>query len=369
MNKKDERRIKHDRIREYLESHKLEGVLLSRRCNFSWYTCGAHNHVPLASESGPAWVLVTPQEAKVLTTNIEATRLRGEDLAESEIEIVEFPYYDPNAAGEVFKKTVGGMKIALDAPAPPLDAPALGGDFDRLRWSLTPGEMDRYRALARDTVAAVESVAREVAPGQSENELAGMLAGELNKRDCGYWVLLVGADDRIVEFRHPLPTEKRVEKYFMLIACAERTGLIVSCTRLCSFGPLGEELLAKHRAVVNVDAALISSTRPGAKLCEIYAEAQAAYKSEGFDGEWRLHHQGGPCGYQPRDVIANPTQEVAVLTDQAFAWNPSITGTKSEDTILCLQDGPEIMGMSDDWPVIEGEWKGQKLPRADILVR
>lgn len=58
-----------------------------------------------------------------------------------------------------------------------------------------------------------------------------------------------------------------------------------------------------------------------------------------------------------------------MLPDQAFAWNPSITGTKSEDTILCRQDGPEIMGLSDNWPSIQGEWKGQRFPRADILIR
>ena len=102
---------------------------------------------------------------------------------------------------------------------------------------------------------------------------------------------------------------------------------------------------------------------------DIYAEGQKAYASVGFKDEWRLHHQGGSCGYLPRDVFASPGEPVAALADQAFAWNPSITGTKSEDTILCRQDGPEVMGMSDNWPRINVQWNGKKLARPDILVR
>jgi len=369
MDKKEERKIKHDRVCEYLTRHDLDAVLLARRCNFSWYTCGAHNHVGLACDVGSSWLLVTQDAARVITTNIEATRLRAEELAQAGIEVVEFPYHDPAETAETFRKAVGSMRLAVDAEVPGLDAPRLDGDFDRLRWQLTEAEMQRYRALATDAVAAVETVARKTQPGQTENDLAGMLAAELYGRNCNLWAVLIGADDRIVKYRHPLPTEQPVEKYFMLIACAERDGLICSCTRLASFAALSEELEAKHRAVADVDAALILATRPGAKLCEVYAEGQAAYEAGGFPDEWRLHHQGGPCGYLARDLLANPTEQTVALADQAFAWNPSITGTKSEDTILCRPDGPEVLGMSDDWPRIEGQWKGGKVPRAAILVR
>ncbi|GAG12309.1 unnamed protein product, partial [marine sediment metagenome] len=35
-----ERRHKHARVAELLEALHLDAVLFSRRCNFSWYTCG-----------------------------------------------------------------------------------------------------------------------------------------------------------------------------------------------------------------------------------------------------------------------------------------------------------------------------------------
>jgi len=365
----DERTTKHQRVFDYLDAHDLDAVLLSRRCNFSWYTCGAHNYVNHACEVGNSALLVAREKATVLTTNIEAPRLAGEELAGSGIEIVEYPYSDAGAQADALAAAVGSMRVATDAPTSLPELPALDAEFDRLRWTLTTWEIDRYRALCLDVVEAVEAAARGAERGQTEAALAGLLAAVLRQRDCMPWVLLVAADERLERFRHPLPTDRAVERVFMLVTCAERDGLIAACTRLASLGPVPDELARRHQAVVNVDAALISSTRPGATLGEIYAAGQAAYADEGFADEWRLHHQGGSCGYQPREWIASPGETTEALADQAFAWNPSITGTKSEDTILCTEAGPEGLAGGTDWPTVTGRWQGATLERPAILVR
>ena len=365
----DERRIKHQRVIAYLDAHALEAVLLSRRCSFSWYTCGAHNYVCHAADAGNSWLLVARDGAKVLTTNIEAARLRNEELADSGIEVLEHPYQDEGARNRLFAEATAGLRVAADVNPPWMDLPALGADFDRLRWTLTAGEIERYRALGTDTALAVESAARGVPRGATEHQAAGVLAGELRSRGCVPWVLLVAGDDRVERFRHPLPTGRAIERCFMLVACAERGGLISVCTRLACFGRLAAELARRHQAVVRVDAAMILATRPGATLGAIYDEGRRAYAAVGFADEWRLHHQGGSCGYLPRDVIAGPDTPIEALANQAFAWNPSITGTKSEDTILCAPDGPQLLREPTDWPTISAEWEGASLDRPAILER
>jgi len=218
-------------------------------------------------------------------------------------------------------------------------------------------------------VAAIESVARRAEPGQTEDDLAAMLSHDLRRRGCLPWVLLVAADERIERHRHPLPTAKPVKRYFMLVIGAERGGLVAAYSRLAHFGKVPAELARKHEAVCTVDAALIAATRPGAVFADIFAEAQAAYAAVGFPDEWRMHHQGGSTGYLPREVKAAPGEKTAALADQAFAWNPSITGTKSEDTILCRAAGPELVAPPGDWPTLRAEWKGFAVNRPVILER
>jgi antitoxin VapB len=182
-------------------------------------------------------------------------------------------------------------------------------------------------------------------------------------------VLLIAVDERIDRYRHPIPTTKKLKRRAMLVLCARQHGLIVSLTRLVHFGKLSAELKRRHRAVCTVDAVLMSNTRIGTPIREVFRRGVAVYTQHGFTDEWQLHHQGGPCGYEPRDYLGSPKAAGVVLENQAFAWNPSIAGTKSEDTVLATTKGPQIITESSDWPMVRIDWQGETLLRPDILVR
>jgi len=61
--------------------------------------------------------------------------------------------------------------------------------------------------------------------------------------------------------------------------------------------------------------------------------------------------------------LATPTATERIEGNQAFAWNPSIAGTKSEDTILLSDKGTEIISQVGDWPCTEVDG----IKRPDIL--
>ena len=155
----------------------------------------------------------------------------------------------------------------------------------------------------------------------------------------------------------------------MLVASVRRHGLQASATRLVHFGELPAELRDRHNACALVDACFNLETRPGASAGQIFARAMHTYAAAGYPDEWRLHHQGGACGYAGRDYKATPASDEVVLENQAFAWNPSITGTKSEDTVLATSGGPEVLTPAYDWPMVDTEYHGQVFPRPDILIR
>ncbi len=102
---------------------------------------------------------------------------------------------------------------------------------------------------------------------------------------------------------------------------------------------------------------------------EVFKNAVAVYAETGFAEEWRNHHQGGTAAYEPRETVATLASQAEVELHQAYAWNPSVTGTKSEDTVLVGSEGNEVLTDIPGWPSISINRKGQVLERPAILVK
>lgn len=332
---------KHERLARCARERGVEAIWIRRRANIAWLTDGADVHCDLASELGVASVLWTARGAVVLTNTIEAARLRDEEpFAGFEFEVADW------------WRNAGPPAIEHVSDWP---EDVLAG----LRAPLTDLELLRVRALGRETGECLEATMRDVRRGASELDVAAELGAALRSRGIRAPVLLVAADGRIARYRHPIPTRARLERVLMAAVCAERHGLIVSATRLVHFGALDADLRRRHDAVCDVDVALHAATVPGARWGDVLGRAIDVYAATGFADEWTKHHQGGPMGYALRDFCVAPDEPRAVLERQIVGWNPSITGTKSEDAIL---PGGEVLTRgAGDWPMREG--------RPDILVR
>jgi antitoxin VapB len=359
--------LKLARVRGLLKSTGAEAALIGRQSNFSWLACGGDSHIALNSDRAASQWLVTPKKVFLLANRIEMSRMQDEVARGLGAEPLIFEWHDDQGANRALKKVVDPKKVISDTgdlgtrAAPELFAP--------LRYSLLPVEVKRFQALGRAAETAMYLTCHAIRPGISEYIIAGHLAEECWYAGVTPLVLLIAVDERIHNYRHPLPTRKKLKRCAMLVLCARQHGLVVSITRLVHFGKAPADLRRRHAATCAVDAAFISNTRVGAPVREIFQRGMAAYAEQGFPGEWQLHHQGGPCGYETRDFVATPGASGVVVENQGFAWNPSITGTKSEDTILATAKGPKIITESKDWPMLSVEQGEQTILRPDILVR
>jgi Xaa-Pro aminopeptidase len=350
-------------IRNLAARHDLDAILLQRVSSVAWATDGASAYVNMARSNAEVSLLITHDSQFLLTNNIEATRLEKEELLITQgwdFQIT--PWFEQ---GDAMPRLTDGLKFGTDFFYP--GAVNLSVEMARLRANLNPEEGRRFRILGRLCGEAIEVAIHSVHPGQTEYELAGMLAGETERRGVQTIVNLIAVDDRIFNFRHPLPTSKKLVHYAMLILCGRKWGLVCSLTRLVYFGKMPEEIRQKAQAVAEVDAAIISATRPGQSLGQIFACAQGSYATAGYPDEWRLHHQGGPAGYEPREFIATPSSTEIVAAGQVYAWNPSITGCKSEDSILVGEDGFEVLSIVPGWPMLQIEVGGRIIERPAIL--
>jgi len=366
MTRLEEVAAKVERVRGLMAEEELSAVVLGGATNFAWITAGGDDVVALASERGVACAVITDDGQYVITDNIEAGRLADEELSGLEFEIVQDEWHKENFV-QMLDAIVEGDAAADGNWLP--GASDYGDEIARLRWSLLPSEIERYRALGQEVSRCLTESAREIQPGQSEFEIAALLTGKLKALDIAPNVILIATDERIAKYRHPLPKAKKLERYAMLVASVRRFGLQASATRLVHFGELSAELKQRHQACCLVDACFNLETKPGARVANVFARAQQTYAATGFPDEWRLHHQGGACGYAGRDYKATPDIDEVVYDNQAFAWNPSITGTKSEDTVVATAEGPDVLTAAVDWPMLEVEYHGKTLARPDILIR
>jgi Xaa-Pro aminopeptidase len=359
----DELYEKQKRIRALLTERQLDAMLLRRVSSFAWATGGAASYVNTATTEGAAALLIKPGRRYLIANNIEATRLQAEEkLAAQGWDMSITPWYGIDFT---IAMLIRGLKLGADSPYP--GATDLSYELARLRAHLTPAEGERFRMLGRLCAEAMDHAIREVRPGQTEYEIAAILARETLARGAQPIVNLIATDERVFKFRHPLPTDKKLEKYAMLVLCGRKWGLVCSITRLVHFGRLPDDVRRKADACARIDATMIAATKPGQTLDDILKRAVATYAETGFANEWQLHHQGGPAGYEPREFLATPNAPDMVAVGQAYAWNPSITGAKSEDTILVGQTENEVLTTISDWPMLSITVDGRTMEQPAIL--
>ena len=356
--------LKMNCIQALLDERQLDALLLQRVSSFAWATCGAASYVNTATTTGASSLLITRSDRYLITNNIEAPRLEQEEcLAAQGWDFRVAPWHEANQA---LAPLTQGLKLGVDGAYP--GAMDLAADVARLRARLTPEEGERFRTLGRLCAEAMNNAIHVIRPGQTEYQIASFLARQTESLGAQAIVNLVATDARVYSFRHPLPTDKKLERYAMLVLCGRKWGLVCSITRLVHFGRLPDDLRRKAEATARVDATFVACTRPGQTLGQVFQRATAVYAETGFPDEWRLHHQGGPAGYEPREYLGNPASTDVVSVGQAYAWNPSITGTKSEDTILVGKETNEVLTAIPNWPTLNVTVNRQTIARPAILV-
>lgn len=352
-------------LREAMKLHGLDAVVIKRQGNFSWLTGGGLSMVGIANELGIAALVILPDAEFAVCSAVEGPRMAREECLEDQGYSLQVYPWQQERETEIVRRLAGPGRVAADYPLPgaedanPVIAP--------LRYALTEWELARYRALCLFTAEAVEDTCRTVRQGDRECAVTGRLAERLWAERVDFVVTLCAADERTSLYRHPIPTEKRVEKFLMLCVNSRKGGLITSITRFVHFGKRPSDLEEKYAANVYIDCAMMAATIPGRPWKDAYLAGKEAYARFGKLAEMDLHHQGGPLGYQPRDARVTEESTGVVLENQAFAWNPTITGVKSEDVMLARSSGPEILTKPCNYPTRECEAGGIRFVRPDIL--
>jgi Xaa-Pro aminopeptidase len=321
---------------------------------FAWMTAGGSSAVLQTTDGGVAEVLVTPEEACILTDAIEAERLRAEELPDGFTFHVE-PWTEPELRERYVLNAAAGRTVLSDRPVhaeQPLPAA-----LRQRRLVLGADERARYRELGRAAAEAMSETLRRARPDWTGYQLAGAGAEALWQRGIHPALVLAAGERRLPAWRHPTPSHEVLGARAMLVFCARRHGLYANLTRFVSFGPAP---LDEQRALMDVEATGLAAIQPGKSLAAVYHAFDAAYRHADREGAIREHHQGGITGYRAREIVASPSTATQLEEGMAFAFNPSFAGVKIEDTFLLGPDGLENLTFDPGWPAADVH--GRKRP-------
>jgi Xaa-Pro aminopeptidase len=352
--------IKLELIRQTLSETEAQGVRLRGTDWFAWVTAGASNTVLLTAETGVAEVLVTAEDAWVLTDEIEAQRLVDEELPVN-FKLHVNPWADADARESFVRDVTAGGEILSDHPIPQLEKP-LPPSLQQHKRVMMSSELERYRQVGQKASVAMTEVLKAAKPTWTEYQLAGAGAEALWASGLHPALTLVAGERRLPLYRHATPTGEQIGRQAMMVFCARGYGLYANLTRFVCFGALSDERADLHRHVREIEAQALNMCKPGTTLDEVYHALAVAYEQHGFPNAIKEHHQGGTTGYLAREVVANPFTKDTLAENMAVAWNPSLPGAKIEDTFVILGDGKlENMTFDPSFPNVEVEGRLRSL--------
>jgi antitoxin VapB len=324
----------------------------------AWAIHGINPPIDRTAGVDTVWVAIGRTTVTVITTAVEERRII-EELLPSGVGLVAVPWWDGDAM----------VSAAVDAIGVPIDQiagdghPSFTGQLEhqliQIRLSLDPDERLRLRELGAKATVAVESALRAWTPGETDTSIAARLAAAVESFGADAPVLLVGADERLHRYRHPVAVGAPTHHVVMAVLVARLRGLHVALTRYVSTDDTAE-MEARLDVVRGIHRDVLAAGRPGRTYGQALEVLADSYARSGAPDAWGEHYQGGPIGYAQREFEISPAQtsspwwDEVVAADTAVAWNPSLSGgLKDEDTYLISADGNELITTSSQWPMDE----------------
>jgi hypothetical protein len=350
---------KHEYLVSVLEKHSADYLLLESQESYAWLT-GGRGFIGLASSKACCAILLGTHGITLIANNIELERLKTEQVSEHPLfQYASFPWYEPQGKERVIQNIVTTKSVIFEQE--------VSNDLYKARTVLDDDEIARYEDICMDTAIELESACKGIYYGMSEYDLCGDLSKRFWQHNLEPITLLIGFDERAFLYRHPVPVGAILKNYALVAICTRRNGLIASVTRSVSL-KRDERLLERQKITTALDAYLLSHTKPGVDLDDLFTGLQSRYAELGVPEEWQCHHQGGLTGYEARALKAGPGIHHIVRKNEAYAWNPTILGTKSENTILVGENDVQIFTHTGNYPYLKHECENKMYVSEDILV-
>lgn len=340
-------------LRDSLTSAHIDALVITSLPNVRYLT---------GFSGSSALLLVTARELHFITDFRYDTQVREEvgDLAAIRIEAQSLWTGLWNLMGSLSGIEVVGFESAH----------LLHRDFQRLltegtRWQWRPqvnlvealreskdaGEVSLIRHAGEMAISALRTTLKEVRPGLTELNVAGILEKAL--RDEGSedfpFATIVASGPRAA-LPHARASSRILERGDLLLLDfgAQYKGYCSDITRTVVLGPATDEQRAIYEIVREANSVASKSVRAGMKGQDADGLARRYIEARGY-GEAFGHSLGHGLGLEVHEAprlakaVETPLGEGAVVTIEPGIYRPGWGGVRIEDDVHLAPSGPEIL--------------------------
>ncbi len=351
-------------IGRVLEDLGCEAAILLMPAHVAWF-CGGINIRGLIADTERPGVYCNGKGRWLVCANADTQRLFDEELDRLGFQLKEWQWSVGRAV--LLGELLAGKKVAVDRPFPGL--PMLN---DRLRPELrplAPTDRERYRALGRLVVHAVEATARTMARGQTEEEVAGQVAHRLYHHGIEAETISITADGRGAVYRRAGYTNAVANTACVIQATGSRDGLYATASRTVCFGQPDEALRKEHNMACRLSGVYRSLSTPGNSVGMAGDAGRWLTADTPFEYDWRLSMPGYGAGWFAAEELRKGGHEEKFVAHQAVTWQARVGAAAVVDTVLIEADGPVPVTPPEGWPFKRVKLQDRTSDVPDLLVR
>lgn len=341
-------KYKLNKIYDYLDLHKFDGMIIGRRDTYSWITNGQESGVILNTDLGFVYLVITKEQRWAVALRADIDKAMNEQLADMGFESCTLDWSSMGKeryAMELLKNKRVVSDISIEGAFMDVNG------IYQLQYPMTANEILKYRELGRVCDEILFETASEITYGMTENHIKKIFLSKCIENELDIDVLLIGSDERISNYRHCTPTDKKAEKVILLSPSLRKKGLHANISRMMCFGKVSKELRKKYDAVCKIQAEIIDMSKSGILFSKVFQMQKSLYKKLGYQEEWMKHMHGAPVGYMLSDGGVIFDGKRLMEKNQAYEWYITVTGAKSAELIMNIDDKIEILSVTGKWPM------------------
>ena len=315
------------------------GLVLTGPAAVAWACGGVAPPVDRTAATDLVWAVFTPDgSAALITTNVEADRIRDEygPAAHGFAELMIVPWQDADAFVQAAERFAGRPAAQLGADGHPAFGGDASADLVALRLALSDAERADLADLGHDAAAALQSALAAWRPGERDLDIQARCAAALESAGADAPVLIVGGDDRLERYRHPMATGAPVRRAVMAVVVARRGGLHVAATRFAA----AASATSGHGRPGAAEPAPPGAGRRGRRAVRVHAGRDLRHRAGRARGRLRpgrrARRLGRPLSGRPDRVRAAGVRDRARSgRARAGTGSRSRPGTRSPGTRAC----------------------------------